>query len=90
MPSLAAEAKNAQGQVINIACHKQISLNRILDILRELLSTDTPAEYADPRAGDIKHSLAEITRAKEILGFEPRIDFKQGLRLAIDWYKANL
>ncbi len=87
---LAADAKNAQGQVINIACQKQISLNRILDILRQLLDTDTPAKYTDPRPGDIKHSLADITRAKELLGFEPRIDFEQGLRLAIDWYKANL
>ena len=87
---LAADAKNAQGQVINIACHKQISLNRILDILRELLGADTPANYTGPRSGDIKHSLADVTRAKELLGFEPRIDFEQGLRLAIDWYKANL
>jgi len=87
---LAADAKNARGQVINIACQKQISLNRILDILRELLGTNTPAEYTDPRPGDIKHSLADITRAKELLAFEPRIDFEQGLRLAIDWYKANL
>ena len=87
---LAADAKNAQGQVINLACQKQISLNRILDILRQLLDSDISAEYTDPRAGDIKHSLADITRAKELLGFEPRIDFEQGLRLAIDWYKANL
>jgi len=87
---LAADARNAQGQVINIACQKQISLNRILDILRQLLGSDTPAEYTDPRPGDIKHSLADITRAKELLGFKPGIDFEQGLRLAIDWYKANL
>ena len=87
---LAADAKNAKGQVINIACQDQISLNRILDILRELLEVDTPANYTEPRAGDIKHSLADITRAREIFGFEPRVDFEQGLRLAIDWYKANL
>jgi len=87
---LAAEAPNAQGQVINIACHDQISLNRILDILRELLATDIEAEYADTRAGDIKHSLADISRARKLLGFEPGIDFEQGLRLAIDWYKENL
>ena len=87
---LAAEAPNAKGQVINIACHDQISLNRILDILRELLGTDIAAEYADVRAGDIKHSLADISRAKELLKFDPKIDFEQGLRLAIDWYKENL
>ena len=87
---LAADVPNAQGQVINIACHDQISLNRILGILQELLHTDIAAEYSDPRAGDIKHSLADISRARELLGFEPRIDFEQGIRLAINWYKANL
>ena len=87
---LAANAPNAQGQVINIACQAQISLNRILDILRELLHSDIAAEYTAPRAGDIKHSLADISRAKELLGYEPRVNFEQGLRMAIDWYKENL
>lgn len=87
---LAANATNAQGQVINIACQEQISLNQILDILRRLLGTDISAEYTDPRVGDVKHSLADISRAKDLLGYEPRIDFEQGLRMAIDWYKANL
>jgi nucleoside-diphosphate-sugar epimerase len=87
---LAAQAKEARGEVINIACQKQISLNQILDLLRELLDTDIGANYTDPRAGDIKHSLADISRAREILSFEPAVDFKQGLRLAIDWYKNNL
>ena len=86
---LAADAKNAQGQVINVACQKQISINTILTILCRLLDTNIPANYTEPRLGDIKHSLADVTRAKEILSFEPRIDFEQGLRLAIDWYKAN-
>ena len=87
---LAANATNAQGQVINIACQEQISLNQILDILRRLLGTDISAEYTDPRVGDVKHSLADISRAKDLLGYEPRIAFEQGLRMAIDWYKANL
>ena len=87
---LAANAPKARGQVINIACQDQISLNRILDILRELLHTNIAAKYTAPRPGDIKHSLADISRAKELLGYEPRITFEQGLRMAIDWYKANL
>lgn len=87
---LAANATNAQGQVINIACQDRISLNQILDILRQLLGTNISAKYTDPRPGDVKHSLADISRAKELLGYEPRIAFEQGLRMAIDWYKANL
>lgn len=87
---LAVNAPNAQGQVINIACQDQVSLNSILDILRELLHSDIAAEYTAPRAGDIKHSLADISRAKELLGYKPHVNFEQGLRMAIDWYKANL
>jgi nucleoside-diphosphate-sugar epimerase len=87
---LAAEIPTTQGQVVNIACQQRISLNEILAILRELLGKDIPAKYAGVRPGDVRDSLADITRAKELLGYEPRIDFEQGLRLAIDWYKENL
>lgn len=87
---LAAEAPNAQGQVVNIACQQRVSLNQILVILRELLNKDIPAKYADLRPGDVRDSLADITRAKKVLGYSPQIDFEQGLRLAIDWYKKNL
>ena len=87
---LAAEIPTAQGQVVNIACQQRISLNEILAILRELLGKDIPTKYADVRPGDVQDSLADIRRAKELLGYEPQIDFEQGLRLAIDWYKENL
>ena len=87
---LAAQAKNAQGQVVNIACQQRISLNQILTILRELLGKDIPAKYTDPRPGDVRDSLADITRAKQLLGFTPEVNFEQGLRQAITWYKENL
>ena len=87
---LAAKAPDAQGQVVNVACHDRVSLNQILEILRELLNTDIQANYTDDRPGDVKHSLAEITRAKELIGYEPQVSFEQGLRMVIDWYKANL
>ncbi|MBA7521961.1 putative septation protein SpoVG [subsurface metagenome] len=81
--------RNEQGR---LKLHVDIAhpLNSILDILRELLHSDIAAEYTAPRAGDIKHSLADISRAKELLGYKPRVNFEQGLRMAIDWYKANL
>ena len=46
--------------------------------------------YTDPRPGDVKHSLADITLAQNLLGFKPTMLFQQGLRLAIDWYRENL
>ena len=78
------------GQAINIACNRRISLNQILQQLQELLGVDIPAEYADERAGDVKHSLAAVELAKSTIGYEPKIYFEEGLAKAIDWYKANL
>ena len=85
-----APAEGCDGSAINIACNEATTLNQILDKLKELLGTDIQAEYTDPRAGDVKHSLADITRAKETIGYEPKIFFDEGLTKAIDWYKANL
>jgi len=85
-----APAGVCDGRAINIACHRRTTLNQILDQLRELLGSDVQAEYADPRGGDVKHSLADVSLAKESIGYEPRVHFEEGLARAIDWYKANL
>ncbi len=89
---LAANAPPAKcdGTVINIACNARTTLNEILALLRELLETDVEPEYADPRPGDVRHSLADVSLAQQVIGYEPKIFFAEGLRKAIDWYKANL
>ena len=79
-----------KGQALNIACNARTTLNQILDQLRELLGCDVQAEYGPTRAGDVKHSLADVSLAKETIGYEPKVFFEEGLALAIDWYKANL
>jgi len=85
-----APAEACDGSAVNIACNRATTLNQILDKLKDLLGTDIQAEYTDPRAGDVKDSLADITRAKQTIGYEPEIFFDEGLTMAIDWYKANL
>jgi len=85
-----APAASCSGAVVNIACGERISLNQILDLLRTLLGRDMAADYQPPRAGDVKHSLADISRAAETIGYKPRIFFEDGLRKAIDWYRENL
>ena len=85
-----APAEVCNGQVVNIACHHETSLNQILDKLKELLGTNIEAVYTDMRAGDVMNSLANITRAKEAIGYEPLVYFEEGLEKAIGWYKENL
>ncbi len=85
-----APAQVCDGRPLNIACHARTTLNEILELLRELMDTDIQPEHADPRAGDVRHSLADVSLAKQVIGYEPKIFFADGLRKAIGWYKANL
>jgi nucleoside-diphosphate-sugar epimerase len=88
--ALQAPVEVCDGRAVNVACGDSTTLNRILEILSELLDTKIDPEYQDPRPGDVKHSLADISRAKETIGYEPVIYFEEGLRAAIDWYRQNL
>ena len=85
-----APSENCDGKPINIACHESVTLNQILEKLQQLLQTNIKAVYQSERAGDVKHSLANIDRAKEKIGYEPLVLFDQGLETAIDWYRENL
>ena len=85
-----APAENCDGRPMNIACNQAASLNQILAKLKELLDVDIPPEYGPPRPGDVKHSLADISLAKEKIGYEPFVYFDEGLERAIDWYRENL
>ena len=86
----AAETTRGVGQIINIAKGKQVSLNQLLDRLKQLTGKeDVIADYREPRAGDVRHSLADISRARSLLGFEPKVDLQTGLQLTIDWWKSS-
>jgi nucleoside-diphosphate-sugar epimerase len=86
----AAESAKGIGQVINVANGERISLNQLLLELKNLTGTpDVVADYQAPRAGDVKHSLADITRAWELLDFRPRVGLRPGLELTIDWWKNS-
>jgi nucleoside-diphosphate-sugar epimerase len=86
----AAETTTGIGQVINIANGERISLNQLLSEIKSLTTRlDVVADYREPRAGDVKHSLADITRARDLLGFEPSVDLRTGLQLTIDWWQKS-
>ncbi len=85
-----AESAKAVGHVINIANGERISLNHLLTELQDLTGkTNVTAEYRPARAGDVKHSLADISRARDLLGFDPKINLRQGLSLTMDWWKNS-
>lgn len=87
---LAARANQTKGEVINIACGQAVTVNEIIDMINKLLGKNVKPKYTDPRPGDVKHSLADITAAQKLINFKPLVSFQEGLKKAIDWYRDNL
>lgn len=85
----AAPATRVSGQVMNTATGKRSTLNDTFRILRELTGYKGEPAYLEPRAGDIRDSLADVRLAKELLGYEPIVDFREGLRKTVEWYRAS-
>jgi nucleoside-diphosphate-sugar epimerase len=86
----AAEASGASGKVINVANGMRITLNQLLAELKDLTGKhDVEAEYLEPRVGDVRHSLADISMARELLGYESKVDLREGLQRTIDWWKDS-
>ena len=87
---LAARAPKTEGNVVNVACGDKITINAIIAMINEITGRSVAPIYAPTRAGDVKHSLADITKAKSLIGFTPVVDFRTGLEIAIKWYRENL
>jgi len=84
---LACEAPGASGKVINAGTGARISLNQTLELLREISGNPLEAKYEPPREGDIRDSQADITLSRELLGYDPTVDFAEGLRRTFAWYQ---
>jgi len=84
---LAADAPNVAGRTFNAAGGRSIDLLSLIDRLNHLLGTDVKPIHADPRPGDIRESLADCSQARELLGYEPIVDFEEGLRRSVGYYR---
>ena len=87
--SLFTDTKEAVNQVYNIACGEQTSLNELFDGLRKEAGITMQPVYGPERKGDVKHSLADISKAKELLGYNPLVTVKEGLKKTFNWYKEH-
>jgi UDP-glucose 4-epimerase len=85
----ACEAPTASGEVINVATGGRISLNELLRTMNAILGSDTQAIYLDVRAGDVRDSQADITKARELLGYVPLVALEEGLRKTIEWCRTD-
>jgi len=85
----ACEAPGSSGMVINGGTGARITLNEVLKLLEKITGRKIKAKYDPPRTGDIKDSQADISRARDLLGYRPIVDFEQGLKLTWDWYAST-
>ncbi len=86
----AADASEAVGHSINVACGTQFTLLHLVAAINNVLGTDIEPIFAEPRAGDVRESLADITSARALLGYEPKVTFEEGLHRSIDYYRSLL
>jgi len=85
-----APAEKVSGRVFNVATATRFSLNETFRILAAIIGYNGQPKYAPPRAGDVKHSLADISLAKAAMGYEPTVGFEEGLSRTVAWYKQAL
>jgi UDP-glucose 4-epimerase len=86
---LACEAPNVSGKVFNVGCAARISLNEVLHALAKITGKPLEAKHGPARDGDIRDSLADISQAKEFLGYNPQVSFEDGLSRTLEWYRAS-
>lgn len=87
--ALMADKLSASGHVFNIACGQATSVNRLFTILQKMSGANLKPIYKDPRPGEIRNSLADISKAKKILGYEPQINTEMGLQTSFAWYSKK-
>ena len=85
----ACEAPKAAGEAINVACGTRISLNELLRTMNKIVGTDIQAIYKEPRAGDVRDSQADITKARTLLGYTPLVGLEEGLRHTLEWCRTQ-
>jgi nucleoside-diphosphate-sugar epimerase len=85
----AAPAAEVSGKVFNVATGSRFSLNQTYQMLQKIIGFSGPVQYAPVRAGDIMHSLAEISLARKHLGYSPEVSFEEGLKRTVEWYRQK-
>jgi UDP-N-acetylglucosamine/UDP-N-acetyl-alpha-D-glucosaminouronate 4-epimerase len=85
----ACEARDANGQTINVATGLRMSLNELLKVMNRLAGTRMEPLRQEPRTGDVKDSQADISKAKSLLGYQPTVSSEEGLKRTLEWYRSE-
>jgi nucleoside-diphosphate-sugar epimerase len=83
----AAETPGVGGEVFNVATNNRTSLNQLLATLKKIFGSNVEPIYREPRAGDVRDSQADISKAQQMLGYQPTVGLEEGLRKTVDWFR---
>jgi len=86
---LAMAAEHTRGEAVNVACGRRVSLNQLLKILQDIIGLHVSPSYEEPRTGDVRHSLADIQRAKTVLNYDPKVRIEEGLRKTVEYFQKQ-
>ena len=86
----ACTAPRAAGRVINVSCGDRVTLNTLFELMRQFSGVEVQPKFAELRAGEVRHSQADISRAKALLGYQPVVAFQEGLQRTIQWYQGRV
>jgi UDP-N-acetylglucosamine 4-epimerase len=87
--ALFTQNAKAVNEVYNVAIGERTSLNQLFEMIKEVAGSDLAPKYGPERRGDVKHSLADISKAKELLAYNPSVSIKQGLKTTFEWYRQQ-
>ncbi len=87
--ALFTKNREAVNQVYNIAFGERTTLNEVFEMIKQVAGSDLAPQYGPERKGDVRHSLADISKAKSLLGYDPSFSVKEGLRIAFEWYRKH-
>ena len=87
---LAADAEGVAGEVFNIACGSRTTINELAKIIAEIVGSDLKPVHGPPRPGDVRHSQADISKARRMLGYEPKVSLIEGLKRTVEWYRGRI
>jgi nucleoside-diphosphate-sugar epimerase len=85
----AAETPGVSGEIINVATGGRVSLKQLFRAMRDLIGASVEPTFAEARAGDVRDSQADISKARRLLGYEPTVEFEEGLRRTVEWYRSE-
>jgi len=84
------KTNRANGEILNIGSGRRVTINYMIDNLKNLLNSNIKSKYTESIKGDARHTLANIDKAKELIGYDPQTSIEEGLEKFVIWYKKNL